>query len=165
MGINISSGSKDDNLDTKDNKEIKVSYRSKECNKKLKDLPYGNHQDRSRPPTFNNVKHNGTCTNFLTRLQEVTQETRCDKDVDKFESFVNCWHEENNRLGGVDENGLRMRVQISSNDNINDDGEYEFENVCEGEVISMDKGKGLVTIQGADGGTYVLLLRFILAFQ
>ena len=172
------------------------------------------------------IKHNGSCTLFLSRLQDMSRtmfncsagsrtmfncsagsrtmsnsfvESRkieCKKDFDDQDHgllFRKIWFKKYksrampksmcSRSGnfdseipkidneGMNESGLRMRVHLGfhrldlddENDNSGNNKNKEHEDICEGEIISIDDE--LITIQGADGYIYDLHESFIVSFE
>lgn len=124
----------------------------------------GNHQDRKEIATDTNPKHDGTCTEFLTNLAKLYTTLKLQEG-----GFEWVWFEKHKGAGGYNSEGKRMRICVgpmipfTKEDYKN--GRNECDNVCEGEIISIDDKEGWVTIVGPDGDEYRLSATSVLSFE
>lgn len=143
-----------------------MSYRSEACNTRREFVPYTNHQDHNEPASAMNVKHHGTCTEFLLNLQELSKKSPESHTAPAFEKY---WLEENTLPGGLNKRGVRMRICVgdctpfTAEDIAN--GRNDNDNLCEGEVICINKANGMTTMEGPDKKVYYISQDYIASFE
>lgn len=156
-------------------------------------LPRSDHQDRKQQASCNNPKHDGTCKEFLSKLEKMyTSSTR-----EKASAFDRVWFANYGLFGGSGVNYLYKRMIVLVGPGITPTGAsdkkdgkeekegkgeklkpgaknevqvgptwplVEGENVCEGEVLSIDPVNGWVHIRSGDLGEYRLPSGVVLGY-